>query len=171
MEGTKLFHVPSSHGRGLPGFDHCHVCLPEAPLHLFTSSGPGAGSAVLGGTSSSEPPHLQHEEQGAQRHPEDTDSIILLSAAVSCTCLFTSDFQWTSGTSCALGILSVITKFIQECLHPHHFSRAMNPACLTQRPLYVCLALRYSWPPVSHLCDKRVFPQGRCLEVGLFFQS
>ena len=52
------------------------VCLPEAPLHLLLIPGPGGGSSVLSGASSTEPPHLQHEEPGAQGCNVQTDNCI-----------------------------------------------------------------------------------------------
>ena len=70
-----LFHVPPSPGRGLSVSHLWLFGLPEAPLHLLSTPGPGGVISVLGGTSSSEPPCLQHEEPGAQGCFEENDDI------------------------------------------------------------------------------------------------
>ena len=61
-----LFHMIPSPGCGLPVYQHWHACLPEAPLHVLFIPGSNGVFSVLGGASSSEPPHLQHEEPGPQ---------------------------------------------------------------------------------------------------------
>ena len=61
-----LFHVRPSPGCGLPLYQHWLLYLPEAPVHLLPSRGCGGGNSVLGGASSSEPPHLQREEPGTE---------------------------------------------------------------------------------------------------------
>ena len=65
--------MPPSPGRRLLVSQHWHGCLPEAPIRLHPSPGPGGVISVLSGTSSSEPPHLQHEEPGAQGCSEEND--------------------------------------------------------------------------------------------------
>ena len=65
--------MPPSPGRGLPLYQHWHGCLPETPLYLLPIPGPGGVIFVLSGTSSSEPPRLQHEDPGDQGCPEETD--------------------------------------------------------------------------------------------------
>ena len=67
-----IFHMTPSLGHGLPVYKHCHICLPEAPLHLLPIPGPAGGSSVLSGASSCEPPHLQHEESEPQGCSVDT---------------------------------------------------------------------------------------------------
>ena len=67
-----LFHVPSSLGRGLPVYQYGHLGLSKAPFQLLSILGPGDGSSLLSGAPSSESPHLQHEEPGAQGCSEET---------------------------------------------------------------------------------------------------
>ena len=70
---TTVLRIPSEQGRH-KAFSTCLLTwpwspcssAPEVPLHLLPIPGSGAGSAALSGASSSEPPHLQHEEPGAQ---------------------------------------------------------------------------------------------------------
>ncbi|PKU38933.1 hypothetical protein llap_10758 [Limosa lapponica baueri] len=61
-DGTNLFHMPPSLGRGLPLYQLWYVCLYEVPFHLLPILQSSDGCCVLGGASSHEPPHLQHEE-------------------------------------------------------------------------------------------------------------
>ena len=68
-----LLHVPPSSGRALPLSQHRTVCLPEAARYFLPIPGSGGVISVLSGASSSEPPHLQHEEPGAQSHIGETD--------------------------------------------------------------------------------------------------
>ena len=56
----------------------CLPTLPVAPLHLLPIPGPAVFISVLSGASSSEPPHLQHEEPGAQGCSVETDDQIYL---------------------------------------------------------------------------------------------
>ena len=66
-------NVPSSPGCALTIGQHCLFCLPEAALHLLPIPGPGGGSSVFSGASSSERPHLQYEEPGVQTCIEVND--------------------------------------------------------------------------------------------------
>jgi len=61
-----LFHMHPSPLCCLTLFQHCHICLPEAPFHLLPKPEPHCGSSVLSAASSIEPLHLQHEEPGFQ---------------------------------------------------------------------------------------------------------
>ena len=63
--------MPPSPGRALPLSQHCSVCIPEAILYFLPIPGPGGVISVLSGASSCEPPHLQHEEPGAQGCPQE----------------------------------------------------------------------------------------------------
>ena len=63
--------MPPSPGRALPLSQHRSVCLPEATLYFLQILGPGGVISVLSGASSSEPPHLQHEEPGTQAYTEE----------------------------------------------------------------------------------------------------
>jgi len=95
--------MPPSPGRGLPVYQHCDGFLPEAPIHLIPILGCGGSCPVLSGSSSSEPPHLQHEEPGAERRPEEAHSISSISTTMSCPCLFARDFQCIWGNLLCFG--------------------------------------------------------------------
>ena len=62
----------------LPVHQHWHICLPEAPLHVLLLPESFASSSVLSGASSSEPPHLQPEEPGAEGCSLESDVWVFL---------------------------------------------------------------------------------------------
>uniref|UniRef100_A0A8V0X4H7 Olfactory receptor n=1 Tax=Gallus gallus TaxID=9031 RepID=A0A8V0X4H7_CHICK len=64
---------------------HCHICLPEAPLHLLPIPGPGGVISIHSGPSSCEPPHLQHEEPGAQGFPQEDTPTYPVSPSERCS--------------------------------------------------------------------------------------
>jgi len=74
---------------GFPVCQHWHVCLPEAPVLLLPIPGSGGGSCVLSGASTSEAPHLQHEEPGAQGFHMGTGPMGVVSPKITCLPFFT----------------------------------------------------------------------------------
>uniref|UniRef100_A0A8V0X4W0 Olfactory receptor n=1 Tax=Gallus gallus TaxID=9031 RepID=A0A8V0X4W0_CHICK len=55
----KAFSMPPSPGFALPVSQHCHICLPEAPLPILPIPGSDSDSPLLNGASNTESSHLQ----------------------------------------------------------------------------------------------------------------
>ncbi|KAK4806498.1 hypothetical protein QYF61_021334 [Mycteria americana] len=72
---------------------HCHGCLPETTLYLLPIPRCGGGSSVFGGASSSEPPHLQLEKQGAQGCSLETDDGISITEFLLLAFMDTRELQ------------------------------------------------------------------------------